>query len=334
MVYRGRGIYLAFTLAILLLLILITFCMVKGNTNQRSKLELNSGTKAHLSRQSYEIKPEAKLTRKFPNAIIIGVRKAGTTALRKILHHHPSIQTAPNEVFYFSHPFNYKKGMSWYIGKMPLTSDDQLTIEKSPQYFLSTLAPRRLYNVSKTVKILLIVRNPLVRAVSDYYFQQRKRVSELPFFRKVFVRGDNKTINTRTDEIKHSMYGVHYNTWLKWFPKKQIHIVNGDSLKTDPIRELNEVEKFLGVPYFFKSDMISFNTNHYYFKKGENSTEQQKGASFGSRNVIIDEKLPPDNILKTVSAFLQPHATEFCRVASVNYSWCSDIYGDAKTKFN
>ena len=338
MVFRGRGIYLAFTLA-MCLLILITFFMVNGQytmtrTKQRSKLELNDGTKAHLSRQSYEIKYKFK-SRKFPDAIIIGVRKGGTTALRKILHCHPSIQTAQNEVVYFSHPLNYEKGLSWYIERMPLTSDNQLTIEKSPQYFLSPLAPERLYRVSKTVKTLLIVRNPLVRTVSDYYFQQRKGLSKLPFYKKVFVKGQNKTINTRTDEIKHSMYDVHYKTWLKWFPKKQIHIVNGDNLKTLSTRELNEVEKFLGVPFFFKSDMISNSTNHYYFKKCENSTEQHKGASVGSTHVLSDEKLPPDNILKAISAFLQPHAREFCRVASVKFSWCSDIYGDAKAiKFN
>ena len=330
--------YLAFTLANLYLLTLITFFMVSGQytltTEQKSKFE-NNGTKPHLSRQSHEIK--YKFKRKFPEAIIIGVKKGGTTALRKILHCHPSIKTAPDEVVYFSNPMNYEKGLSWYINEMmPITSGSQLTIEKSPQYFVSDEAPERVYRVSKTVKILLIVRNPLVRAVSDYYFQQRKgfggpRRSQLSLFRKVFVRG---RMNRRTDEIKHSMYDVHYKKWLKWFPKKQILIVNGDNLKRRSIRELNKVEKFLGVPYFFKSDMISFNksTTHYYFKTCENSTERYTDASVGTRHVF--EKLPPDNLLKAISAFLQPHAREFCRVASVKFSWCFDIYEDAKTKFN
>ena len=113
---------------------------------------------------------------------------------------------------------------------------------------------------------------------------------------------------------------------VEMVPKEANPHVNGDNLKRRSIRELNKVEKFLGVPYFFKSDMISFNksTTHYYFKTCENSTERYTDASVGTRHVF--EKLPPDNLLKAISAFLQPHAREFCRVASVKFSWYFDIY--------
>ena len=179
--------------------------------------------------------------RRFPNAIIIGVKKGGTSALRNILKCHPSIQIANNEVVYFSHEDHYKLGMKWYIQHMPLSTKDQLTIEKSPQYFTSTITPKRLFNVSSDAKILLIVRNPLVRAVSDYYFQHR-RGNNRSFSGKIGVHGK---MNVKVDEIKGSLYNIHYRNWLKWFPKEQILIVDGDNLKVNPIEELSCVEKFL-----------------------------------------------------------------------------------------
>ena len=94
---------------------------------------------------------EGKAERRFPGAIIIGAKKCGTTALRQILSHHPLIEVAKKELKFFSE--HYSHGISWYIAQMPLTKKGQLTIEKSPQYFKSKIAPQRIKNISKYVKL-------------------------------------------------------------------------------------------------------------------------------------------------------------------------------------
>lgn len=70
-------------------------------------------------------------------AIIIGVRKCGTRALLEMLFLHPRIQKAAGEVHFFDRDDNYSRGLEWYRHKMPHSFKDQVTIEKSPSYFVT-----------------------------------------------------------------------------------------------------------------------------------------------------------------------------------------------------
>lgn len=51
------------------------------------------------------------------------------------------------------------------MGMSPLL---QVTIEKTPSYFISREAPARIRAMNSTIKLLLIVRDPATRVVSDY----------------------------------------------------------------------------------------------------------------------------------------------------------------------
>lgn len=70
-------------------------------------------------------------------ALIIGVRKCGTRALLEMLYLHPRIQKAAGEVHFFDRDENYIKGLDWYRKKMPHSFRGQITIEKSPSYFVT-----------------------------------------------------------------------------------------------------------------------------------------------------------------------------------------------------
>ena len=263
------------------------------------------------------------LERRFPDAIIIGGRKCGTTVLRQMLSHHPLIKIVEHEMAFFNAD-RYKRGISWYIQQMPLTKKGELTLEKSPQYFTTTLAPERLKRASTDVKLMLILRNPLTRSISDYFFELRHGREKAPFTKKFFPIGKKGEINTRCSETGVSMYDIHYSKWLKWFPKEQILIVNGDNLKINPIEELTNIEKFLNIPHYFENDMFQLNGTTYKLK--EPDAEQHY---FGIDS-IIEHELPgvPQDTSYKIAMFLQPHASKFCQMASVNYTWCTDILAD------
>lgn len=70
-------------------------------------------------------------------ALIIGVRKCGTRALLEMLYLHPMVQKASGEVHFFDRDENYSLGLEWYRSKMPLSFKGQITIEKSPSYFVT-----------------------------------------------------------------------------------------------------------------------------------------------------------------------------------------------------
>lgn len=79
----------------------------------------------------------ARAKRRLPQALIIGVRKCGTRALLEMLYLHPRIQKAAGEVHFFDRDENYSKGLEWYRQQMPLSYPNQVTIEKSPSYFVT-----------------------------------------------------------------------------------------------------------------------------------------------------------------------------------------------------
>ena len=78
------------------------------------------------------------------------------------------VEKAQLEVHFFDRDENYEKGLEWYESQMPEISPNQISIEKSPSYFVTPEVPERVYGMNSTIKLLLIVREPVTRVISDY----------------------------------------------------------------------------------------------------------------------------------------------------------------------
>lgn len=77
----------------------------------------------------------------------MGVRKCGTRALLEMLYLHPMVQKAAGEVHFFDRDENYNRGLEWYRMQMPHSYPGQITIEKSPSYFVTPEVNHFLKNV-------------------------------------------------------------------------------------------------------------------------------------------------------------------------------------------
>ena len=98
--------------------------------------------------------------------IIIGARKAGTRAVLEIINLHSKVKIAHHEIHFFEGQA-YENGLEWYKAQMPKTAEDEIGIEKSPKYFVSPQAPKRIKNdLPEDIKLILIVRNPIDRLIS------------------------------------------------------------------------------------------------------------------------------------------------------------------------
>ena len=160
---------------------------------------------------------------RFPQAMIIGVAKAGTKALRVMLDLHPQIVTAPKEVRFFDREENFEKGLQWYLDQMPPTKPDEVTIEKTPQ-FATVCAPERIHYFFPHVKIILIVRDPIDRAVSGYLHKKLKHGTNISFEESVLTPSGD--LDTQHSPINDSMYEYHLKRWLQYFSLEQMHIVH------------------------------------------------------------------------------------------------------------
>tara|TARA_B100000886_G_scaffold181021_1_gene124144 strand:- start:5394 stop:5780 length:387 start_codon:yes stop_codon:yes gene_type:complete len=111
--------------------------------------------------------------------IIIGAQKSGTTSIYNNLIDHPkiSLQSELNpelsEIHFFDK--NWKKGINWYKSK--LNYDKEIVGEKTPSLlYLSHTFPL-IQQVNPHVKLIVILRNPIDRAFSNY--KMHKKISVL-----------------------------------------------------------------------------------------------------------------------------------------------------------
>ncbi|CAF0888189.1 unnamed protein product [Adineta steineri] len=202
-----------------------------------------------------------KDSQNLPQAIIIGVKKCGTRALLKFLSTHSSIAASSTEIHFFDSFNNFQHGLQWYRKQMPITKHNQyITIEKTPYYFIDKYTPLRIAKALPEVKLIIILRNPIIRAISDYV-QIRNRHETYPTFDELI----SYTNFTQWTPVKIGCYTKYLYRWLKYFPLKQIHFVNGENLIQRPWEELEYVQKFLNISINIQEKDFYFNSNKHGF---------------------------------------------------------------------
>lgn len=61
-------------------------------------------------------------------------------------------------------------------------------------------------------------------------------------------------------------YAQHLERWLTYYPPQQIHIIDGENLKTDPIEVMNDVQRFLKLtPVINYADHLRFDIKKGFF---------------------------------------------------------------------
>lgn len=228
-----------------------------------------------------------------PDCLIAGFPKCGTYALLQMLHLHPGIAARtlyPPEVNFFN--LNYDKGLDWYRKRMACSRPDQLTLEKSPGYVYNPHIPGRVRAMSDSVRLIFIVRNPVVRTLSAYLQDRsRGRLNDTPFEETVMSR-DGNVINSNVTCVKKSFYYDYLAGWYDLFPAKNIHIVDGDRLITDPLAELRRIERFLDVGEKIPDDVLEFNeAKGFYCMKKRTAADVGRhvcmGAGKGRRHPAV-----------------------------------------------
>ncbi|XP_068596430.1 heparan sulfate glucosamine 3-O-sulfotransferase 1-like [Brachionichthys hirsutus] len=252
-----------------------------------------------------------------PRAIIIGVRKAGTRALLEMLNLHSGVAAALEEVHFFDRKTSYKMGFPWYASQMPYSFPDQLTLEKTPAYFTTKHVPERIHQMNPDIKLILIVREPTDRVVSDYteLYHMHIVTQEITGTVEDILLKDGE-INMEEDIISCSLYYVHMENWLKYFPLKNFHIVDGDELVKDPVSEMKKVERFLGLEPQINSSFFVFNEEKGFYCLKSNEQEQCLGKNKGRAHPYVE----PDILQKLHQFFHEPNK-RFFKLVGRTFNW-------------
>lgn len=76
---------------------------------------------------------------------------------------------------------------------MPKALDGQIVMEKTPRYFVTVETPARVHAMSQDVKLIVVVRDPVTRAISDYT-QIISKTPDIPPFASLAFK--NRTTGT------------------------------------------------------------------------------------------------------------------------------------------
>lgn len=267
---------------------------------------------------------EARWQFRLPKALIIGVRQGGTRALLDILTRHPNVKACSREVHFFDRQENYKLGLDWYSSQMPLSLEADIVIERTPDYFIADDAPRLIYKMSPSVKLLVVVRDPTVRAISDYAELFEKYDGEMkPFEEYVTADSQHSIVKTYSEIVNTGVYTSHLKNWMKYFPLEQIHFVNGELLFRDPVQEMKKVQIFLALKPFIDEKLFYFDNTKGFpclppasNKNGETSLSGCLSDTTGRPHPEVNE-----DVVTLLRDYYRPFNEEFYSIARRNFAW-------------
>lgn len=202
---------------------------------------------------------------------------------------------------------------------MPRTLDGQLTMEKTPSYFITKEAPRRVYTMSRHTKLIVVVRDPVTRAVSDYTQTLTKSPGLQSFQNLVFQNASTGLIDTSWSAVRIGIYAKHLENWLRFFPLSRFLFVSGERLVTDPAGEMGRVQDFLGLKRVVTDKHFYFNQTKGFpcLKKPEGSSRPRcLGKSKGRPHPQI-----PSEVLLRLRDFYTPFNLKFYQMTGQDFGW-------------
>jgi len=250
-------------------------------------------------------------SRVLPNFIISGTVRSGTTSLYYNICEHPSVLPANyDEIGFFDS--NYHLGINWYRSMFPTEKEMEqvkketnfaITGEDTPFYFWKKEAAERIFEKIPDSKIIIIFRNPVDRAYSNYNLGIREVLEEKLSFEDAIDDEMNfldnhsfrESVDRKRSYLSKGLYDEQIKIWFNIFPKEQIHILSTDDMQKDPKESLLKIFRFLQIP-------------DYTLK----TPQKQKAAKYKKMNDKTRERL---------LNFYKPHNEKFFQTIQKRFDW-------------
>lgn len=191
----------------------------------------------------------------------VGAPKCGTTWLYQMLNQHPQVFIPKEkELHYFNtlHPEthaqnpHYGKDISWYHAFFKNATLTQKKGDFSTSYLQDIDIASKLYQYNASVKIIMVLRNPIERAWSHFRF----------LYSRGMIQNDNfmEGIKTNKSILTAGLYASPCLALLNKFGSDQVHIILFEELG-HPNKLIKAVFKFLDLADFLPENIdIKVNT--------------------------------------------------------------------------
>lgn len=197
---------------------------------------------------------------------IVGAQRSGTTYLYQLCAEHPQIEMAQPtkpEPKFFIKDGEFELGLDHYKKKyFKQGKEAKIFGEKSTSYIEIEKAAERISRSFPSARIIFIFRDPVERAVSNYWFSVKNGFETLPI-EEAFYKEEQRWKNFDSEKVSVSPYAYlrrglyidYLEMYQKYFPIHQTHVVIQEQItrSTLPLRDLYS---FLGIETEFTPSTI------------------------------------------------------------------------------
>lgn len=187
--------------------------------------------------------------------MIVGAEKSGTSSLSRYLEQHPNICShEQREMTYFVNDEEYAQGYAKtyprYFSKCK--NDQSILLGKNVGVMYWPEAVKRLWNHNPNCQLVAILRNPVDRAYSAYWYARRMGWEDLESFEEAIaaepIRFKEGGLKRRyCAYLDRGIYHKQLAVLFEHFERNQVHVFLFEGLKSDPVGMCHKIYKAVGI---------------------------------------------------------------------------------------
>jgi len=219
---------------------------------------------------------------------VVGAQRCGTTYLHHLLDRHPEIEMARPvrpEPKFFLDDARYARGLAHYDAAY-FTGKPGAKVrgEKGTSYLESDAAATRIARAFPKARIVVLVRDPVARAVSHWRFSVENGVETLPLEEALRREPERRDAFDRSRfsvspfaYLRRGRYADDLARWDARFPRPQIRVLVSESFQGSAAA-LKALYEWLGVDPGFRPEGIATPVNESRPAPGDEALSPQAAA--------------------------------------------------------
>lgn len=272
----------------------------------------------------------------YPQFLIIGVQKAGTTTLYDILNSNQNFcGSLDKETGFFTNDIFYNQGQAWYSKQFKQCNAKAIKFEATPFYLYQANTAKRIHSFKPDMKFIVVLREPASRCYSAWNMFRRFNATSATQIYKEFVQYSNADCK---EAVSHLLFTQHYPTF-KQAVKEDIerYLLKSDEVEPSFVRRgiyfeqianyLNyfDIENFLFLEQKELNSPIDLMRQISDFFKVKINTLDVANSLPSNVGGYPEESIDVQETLKMLKEFYRPHNELLYNQIGIHYDWNESV---------